>query len=260
MIPDISKPLKKCLPMLLKAQEDHVNEANTVAIIVKVFVDVFGYDQITEITHEMSINDNFADMAIKLDERIEFLVEAKAADRHLKDKYIDQAYKYASQSNIRWVLLTNGVQWNLYHLTFEEGIEYDMAFSVDLTDGITDKTIESLTLLHKNSVKGKGLETFWQKLSALNPTSIAKALFTEKALKFLRKEIHHNGKMLIDAEDLADSIYGMLSEDTRVKMGPLKIHHAKKQSQKKINGSVPATDETCPPVIGKSELTEHKGD
>jgi hypothetical protein len=52
-----------------------------------------------------------------------FPIEAKSAATTLRDRHIDQAESYAAKDNIRWVLLTNGVVWSLYHLTFEEGIE-----------------------------------------------------------------------------------------------------------------------------------------
>jgi hypothetical protein len=46
---------KKYLPHLLKAQDDNLNEADTVQRIVKVFEDVLGYDALSEITREMEI-------------------------------------------------------------------------------------------------------------------------------------------------------------------------------------------------------------
>lgn len=52
MAVDIRKDLKKFLPHLLKAQEDNLNEADTIQRLVKFFEDVLGYDAMTEITQE----------------------------------------------------------------------------------------------------------------------------------------------------------------------------------------------------------------
>ena len=52
---NITRQLKKYIPHLLKAQDDNLNEADTVQHIVKVFEDVFGYDALSEITREMEI-------------------------------------------------------------------------------------------------------------------------------------------------------------------------------------------------------------
>lgn len=117
---DIRKELKVILPHLKKAKEDNLNEADTVLRIIKVLEGVLGYDGLSEITKEQQIRDRYCDMAIKIDGAIRFLVEAKAAGVVLRDRHIEQCQRYASEGNIRWALLTNGVVWNLYHLTFEE--------------------------------------------------------------------------------------------------------------------------------------------
>ncbi|HUZ07020.1 MAG TPA: type I restriction enzyme HsdR N-terminal domain-containing protein, partial [Candidatus Paceibacterota bacterium] len=121
---NILHQLKKYLPHMLKAQEDNLNEADTVQRIVKVFEDVLGYDALSEITREMEIKSKYVDLTIKIESVIKFLVEAKSAATVLRDRHIEQGERYAAEGNIQWVLLTNGVMWNLYHLTFDEGIEY----------------------------------------------------------------------------------------------------------------------------------------
>jgi len=106
---DIRRPLKKFLPHLLKAQEESLNEADTIQRLVKVFEEVLGYDAMTEITREKQVKDKYVDIAIKIDGAVRLLVEAKAAGTTLRDRHIEQAERYAAEGNIRWVLLTNGV-------------------------------------------------------------------------------------------------------------------------------------------------------
>src|SRR5262245_12562315 len=154
MAVDIRKPLKKFLPHLLQAQQDNLNEADTVQRLIKMFEDVLGYDAMSEISREASVKDKFVDVALKVDGATRVLVEAKSASTTLRDRHIEQAQNYAANANIRLVLLTNGVAWNLYHLTFEEGIEATLAFSVDLASGeLDDQAAETLGLLHRQSVK-----------------------------------------------------------------------------------------------------------
>lgn len=83
---DIRKPLKKYLPHLLKAREDNLNEADTVQRLIKVFEEVFGYDPMGEISREAAIKDRFVDVAIKIDNAVRFLVEAKSAATVLRDR------------------------------------------------------------------------------------------------------------------------------------------------------------------------------
>ena len=47
---DIRKPLKNMLPHLKKAQEENLNEADTVRRVAKVLEDVLGYHGFDEIT------------------------------------------------------------------------------------------------------------------------------------------------------------------------------------------------------------------
>src|SRR5437867_4244805 len=129
MASDISKALKHYVPILLQAQRDNMNEADTVQRLVKVFEDVLGYDSLSEISREAEVKNKYVDVTLKIDGVVRLLVEAKAAGVVLRDRHIDQAQAYASRNNFQWVLLTNCVTWNLYHLTFEEGIEYERAFS-----------------------------------------------------------------------------------------------------------------------------------
>ena len=148
MTADIRRALKKFVPHLIKAREDNLNEADTSQRLVKFFEEVLGYDSFTEITKEQQVKDKYVDLAIKIDDLVRFLVEIKAAGVTLRDRHIEQAERYAAESNIRWVLLTNGVVWNLYHLSFEEGIEYERVYSVDLSSDPEGKAPELLGLLY----------------------------------------------------------------------------------------------------------------
>lgn len=228
MAVDIKANLKKYLPHLLKAREDNLSEADTSMRLVKIFEDILGYDALSEITKEKQIKSKYVDIAIKINNAIKFLVEVKAADVALKERYIEQATNYAANSNIKWVLLTNGVEWNLYHLYFEEGIEAELAFSVNLETDSIDKAASLLGLLHRQSIIKGDLEEFWQQKVALNPGSIGRAIFTEVVMKFIRKEIRRKEGIPIDIEDLGKAIHSMFSQEVREQIGPFKIKRKKK--------------------------------
>lgn len=250
MAVDIRKDLKRFLPYLVKAKDENLNEADTVQHLIKFLEDVFGYDPLSEITRETSIKDRYVDIAVRIDGAIRFLIEAKAAGTTLRERHIEQAKNYAANGNIRWVALTNGTAWQLYHLTFENGIESVLAFSVDLTEESQERTFELLGLLHKQSVRGNELEEYWAHRVALSPSSIGRALFTEEALKFIRREIRKREGFLVDEEDLAAAIHGMFTAEAREHMGPLKIRRRPKtRAQKK-------PQETPPPDIPPNPTTK----
>lgn len=195
----------------------------------------------TEITREKQVKEKYVDIAIKIDGAIKLLVEAKAAGTILRDRHIEQAERYAAEGNIRWVLLTNGVAWHLYHLSFEEGIEYERVFVVDLASDPTEKAAEILGLLHRQSIRKGEHEKFWQRYAALSPESIGKALFSEEVLRFIRREIRRREGMLIDEEDLASAIHTMFSPEARERIGPLRIRRRKTR-----RGAKPRQDASAP--------------
>jgi len=159
-------------------------------------------------------------MAIKLDGAIKFLVEAKAATIELRDRHIEQAERYAAEGNLRWVVLTNGLHWNSYHLTFDEGIEYERVFSIDLSiDSDFDRGAECLSILHKKAIQKGAHETYWERCSALGPESLGRTIFTEGVLRLIRREIRRREGILIDVEDLASAIHDCFSIEAREKMG-----------------------------------------
>ena len=155
----------------------------------------------TEITREKQVKDKYVDLAIKIDGVFKFLVEVKAGGVTLRDRHIEQAERYAAEDNIRWVLLTNGVTWNLYHLSFDEGIEYERVFATDLSSDSLDEAAKVLGLLHRYSIIRGEHEKFWECRVALSPESIGKELFSEEMLRILRRQIRKSQGMLIDEED-----------------------------------------------------------
>lgn len=243
---NIEKPLKKLLPHLIKAREDNLNEADTRQRIAKVLEEVLGYDPMSEITSEAQIKYKYVDTAIKIDGTIRFLLEAKAAAKVLRDRHIEQAQHYAAEGNIPWVVLTNGIVWNLYHLSFEEGIDHTRAFSIDLSTDPLEKACEHLGLLHRNSVKKGDLEDYWEHRAALSPESIGRALFMEDTLKFIRREIRRHEGILIDEEDLLQAIHNMLSTEARELMGPAKIRRRRKASTATSRAEAPMSASAAP--------------
>jgi hypothetical protein len=236
---DIRKPLKRFTPHFLQARRDGLNEADTILRLCRFFEEVLGYDGLQDISRETQLKHKYVDICLKIDGRVRFLIEAKAADQQLRDRHIEQAQAYASQNNYRWVLLTNGVNWHLYHLTFEEGIEYEKAFEVSLdSEESLDVAAQKLGLLHKQAMKKGELELFWEKTGALCAASIGKVLFSERVLGLIRREIRRETGLLIDPEDLAKSIREMLCAEAREQIGPMRIRKRRRPPRKAVQVKV----------------------
>lgn len=246
---DVKRTLKKFLPHLLQAKADSLNEADTVQRIIKVFELVLGYSMLSEITRESNIKDKYVDLAIKIDGRIRILVEVKSAGTVLRDRHIEQAERYAAEGNHRWVVLTNGTSWNLYHLTFEEGIEYERLFAIDLADAEAfDTSVSCLALLHRQCVRKGQLDDHWDKRVAMNPASVGKSLFSEAVLRLIRRDIRKRENLVVDEEDLAKAIHEMMTPEAREQIGPMRIRRKKKPTRRdpaEVLPTEPAADDTA---------------
>ena len=235
-VPNITRELRKILPRLIEARENNLNEADTVRRSIMLFADVLGYDRLDDISSEAQMKGKYVDFIVKINGVIRLLVEAKAAGKKLRDRHIDQAHGYAARNNFAWVLLTNGVEWNLYHLTFEEGIEYEQAFSIDLSKKDAFKESAALlALLHKKSIKSDELDEFWSKTSAVAPDKIGKCLFKESVMKALRREIRKESDQLIDQEDLVDAVKEMLTTEARELIGPIRLRKSRRKNTRRLN-------------------------
>jgi predicted type IV restriction endonuclease len=259
MPPTIPTPvLRKFARHFNDLRETKANESDTVARLRHFFEEILGYDGVKDISSETEMKGKYVDLCLKIDGNICLLVEAKAAAMQLRVRQIDQAKHYASENGFRWVLLTNGIEWNLYHVSFDEdeGIEYDLAFEVSLADSKLDDAADKLALIHKRSIARDGLERYWEKISALCAGSIGKALFQESVLRVLRREIRRQCGVMIDPEDLAIAVRDLFSLEAREQMGPLRIRKRRRVTRKK-DGKPKSTATAEPPLPSKTNGAGH---
>ena len=235
---NVLQKLKRYAQVFREAAERDANESDTVMYLVKFFEDVLGYDSLAgEISKEVAIKDRYCDFGVKLGANIAFLVEAKAAGtQNLREKHIEQAENYASRSGIRWVLLTNGLQWQLYHLTFNEGegIVHDLAFEVRLSDGETDMELawSCLEMLSKPAVMKDLLANFWNQKKALAPVSLIRVLFSEPVLNVIRRELNRNAEARLELADVFAGVKDVLSKDAILAAGDITLAKKRKKRRK----------------------------
>lgn len=230
-----------------EARERSANESDTVMYLIKFFEEVLGYDALKgEISKELAIKDRFCDIALKVDGSVRVLVEVKAAGiKVLADKHIEQAENYASRAGLTWVLLSNGIEWRLYHLTFNEaeGIAHDVAFEANLIDDL-DKDPEALwaklDLLSRIAVKKGSLEEFWAQKKVLSPASLVRVLFHEDVLRPIRRALRKDAEALLDLQDVFNAVRDVISKEALAEAGELGITKRRKR-RRKVNRTDSAT-------------------
>ena len=119
----IRNGIKKYRNVFKRAKDRDVNESDTVTIITDVLSDICSYDKYSEITREYAIRNTFCDLAIKIDDKVAFLIEVKAIGIALKENHLRQAIQYAATEGIEWVILTNGDKWQAHRVLFEKPVK-----------------------------------------------------------------------------------------------------------------------------------------
>ena len=199
--------IKKYQPILSSAKARDVGEADTVTIIKDMLSEVFGYDKYSEITSEFSIRGTYCDLAIKLDNKLATLIEAKAIGLDLKEQHVKQAVDYAANQGVDWVLLTNGAVWRAYHIVFAKPIEQELVLEFDALDLSTrsDKDIETLFLLCKEGWQKSAIGEYHSKKQALSRFFIGAVLQTDPVLDMIRRELRRvSPDVKIDSEQIKD--------------------------------------------------------
>ncbi len=233
-----------------EARDRGANESDTVMYLIKFFEDVLGYDPLKgEISKELAIKDRYCDVALKVDGSVRLLVEAKAAGlKSLGDKHIEQAENYASRAGVPWVLLTNGIEWRLYHLTFNEGegIAHDIAFEVNFLEQI-DRNAEDVwakfELLTRSSMKKDLIEDFWQQKKVLSAASVVRVLFHEEVLRVVRRLLRKDAEAMLDIEDVYTAVRDVISKEALADAGDLGITKRRKR-RRKVQRTDAATGQT----------------
>ncbi|TGN17902.1 type I restriction enzyme HsdR N-terminal domain-containing protein [Leptospira idonii] len=187
----LTNSIKKFQPVLSSAKTRDVNESDTVVIITDILSEVFGYDKYSEITTEHVIKKTFCDLAIKIDGKIKLLLEVKAIGLDLKDDHIKQAVDYGANSGIEWVILSNGIIWQIYKITFAKPIDKELVYEINFLN-INPKNedqLEPIYYLCKEALGKSLLDEYHSQKQALSKYYIGQMLLTETILDVIKREL-----------------------------------------------------------------------
>lgn len=191
----LSERLVKALPKFHKilpiAKDRDINESDTVNIITDMLSEIFGYDKYHEVTTEFAIRGTYCDLALKVDDKIQYLIEAKAIGHDLKDNHLRQAIDYATNQGIKWVILTNSIIWQLHRVKFEQPICHECVAIINILEmnPKTDKDQETLYLIAKEGLQKDIREEYYEKIQNINKYIIGSFLVSEPIIAVLRKEL-----------------------------------------------------------------------
>lgn len=187
----IRSALPKFQKVLGIAKARDLNESDTVAIITDILAEVFGYDKYLEITSETAIRGTFCDLAVKLSDKIQFLIECKAIGTELKEGHLRQAVGYGSNKGVPWIILTNGADWQIYRLRFEQPISWDLVSRFDLPNvSLKDeRALEELFIVTKEGVEKNARDDLYEKIQCINRFVVGSIILSEPVIAVIKREI-----------------------------------------------------------------------
>lgn len=197
--------------VLQSAKDRDINESDTVVIVTDMLSYVFGFDKYSEITSEYAIRGTYCDLAVKVDGAPKYLIEVKAIGTNLKDNHLKQAVDYGANKGIDWVVLTNGVNWEIHKIKFERPIANELVCSVNMLELNARKAgdHEKLFLLCKEGLSKAAIEEFHQHQQSVNRFVIGALLFTDPVLDVIRRELRRlTPELRVDTEEIEKLLRG----------------------------------------------------
>ena len=140
-------------------------------------------------------------MAIKIDNKLSFLIEVKAIGLELKDNHVKQAVDYASNQGCEWVVLTNGIAWQLYRVLFKKPIDKQEVAKFNLMEvsARNEADMDTLYLLTREGFTKSALEEYRDRQDATSRFMLAAILLnSEPVLAPIRREIRRISERLVE--------------------------------------------------------------
>lgn len=243
---EVRREIRAARRMMQEAEKADCNEAETRRRIERVFQALMGYDAFKHLSRERAVRGagetEHVDFAVCLDTGEDakplIMVEIKRIGIDLAPKHLRQVSSYAINAGCEWILLTNGKEWRLYHVSFGQPPITKLIHSWNLlTDDIRVLADRFALVSHRN-VKRGNLDDLWQKTDVLHPRNILQAILSDSSLRVLRRELRRDSGVLLTPEDVVAGVRRILNESALVELENLRIsipERTKRRRKKEIS-------------------------
>ncbi len=167
-----------------------VNEADTRFLVTDFLCEALGYDKFSDLTAEFAIKGDYADYGLRVDKQLVSLIEVKRVTTKLVEKHLRQVEQYGANEGLEWLMLTNGAQWQVYHLDASLPLTVELVFEVDLVGPEAPaKKADRLFAITRDGMRHKVIDEVWKAKRATSPKAIARVLTSGAVLTAVRKEL-----------------------------------------------------------------------
>ncbi len=187
-------------------RDRQANEGDTRLLVTDFLCDVLGYDKYSHLTTEYQVRGEFADYGIRIDGEVLAFVEVKRVGTKLGLRQLRQVEMYAVNEGVEWMVLTNGSDWQVYHIEGGLPVIIDLVFSFDLSAATSPEAMAELFYLSYESLKRKQIDDLWRVKRATSPQALAQAMTSEVVLTVVQRELRRITGHKSDPDDLRQLI------------------------------------------------------
>jgi len=221
------------------------NEAETRTRISYIFEKLMGYNIFEHITQEYAIHGAgetvHCDFALQFgrgeSSKPEIIVEIKRVNIDLMPKHIGQVASYTIDIGCDWMLLTNGREWRLYHISFGKPPQTKLVDSWNLISDDPAALAEKFNLICYKNIKKGGLVQLWEKSNVLTAHNILSVILSADSIAFIRRKLKRTTDISVSPEEIIGAVRHMLNEAAIMEMEKLDISVSEKKQQKRATTS-----------------------
>jgi predicted type IV restriction endonuclease len=193
------------------------NEGDTRHLVTDFLCDALGYDKYEDLTTEYQVKGEFADYGVRIDKQLIAFIEVKRVTTKLNAKHLRQVEVYAINEGVEWGILTNGNDWEVYHLSPAHKasgaapngplIEIDLTLKVSLLgDDSPAQKVAKLFNLTREAMKRRQMDELWKAMRATSPKSLSAVVLSDAVVDAIRKEIKRNSGHNATAAELSHAL------------------------------------------------------
>jgi len=239
------------------------NEAETRKRVDRIFETVMGYDTFKHISREYAVHGigdtEHCDFAIQLNSKEsskpDVLVELKRVNIDLVPKHVKQAASYAINMGCEWVVLTNGKEWKLYHISFTQPPETKLMDSWNIINDDIVTLAKKFDLISYKHIKRGGLTRLWEKSNVLTAQNILSAILSEESIVLVRRRLKKITDVTVSPEDIVGAVRHLLNEGALSEMQKVKISLPEKKQRKRIVKSSKEQEERTAEPMEQADIS-----
>lgn len=183
------------------------NEGDTRLLVTDILCEGLGYDKYEDLTTEYQVKVDFADYGVRVDKQLVSFIEVKRCAQVLNQKHLHQVQSYAVNEGVEWMVLTNGRNWQLWHMTPGLPVQMDMVLDIDLlSDESVAKKADGMFYLSRDAFKRKAVDELWKQRAATSAKAVTRILVSDKIVEEVRKELRRQTGFNADAKQISETL------------------------------------------------------